>query len=82
MRKGRWKEDIDIATAAITGSYTLEVYTSTDILLASKNFSVEEFVPDRIRVNVKLDKAFLRSGDLSRLNYQCDEFLWSAGCQP
>ena len=56
--EGSLEGSIDIATAAITGSYTLEVYTSNDVLLASKNFSVEEFVPDRIRVNVKLDKEF------------------------
>lgn len=58
--EGSVEGSIDIATAAITGSYTLEVYTTTDILLASKNFSVEEFVPDRIRVNTTLSKTFLR----------------------
>ena len=47
---------IDISTAAITGSYTLEVYTSNDVLLATKNFMIEEFVPDRIRSERKLDK--------------------------
>src|SRR6185295_19790484 len=61
--EGSVEGSIDIATSAITGSYTLEVYTSTDVLLASKSFSIEEFVPDRIRVNTKLDKEFLRSGD-------------------
>ena len=62
--EGSVEGNIDIATSAITGSYTLEVYTSNDVLLASKNFSIEEFVPDRIRVNTKLDKEFLRSGDI------------------
>ena len=59
MKKVHWKEVLILATAAITGSYTLEVYTSNDVLLASKSFSIEEFVPDRIRVNTKLDKEFL-----------------------
>ena len=63
MKKVHWKEILILPTAAITGSYTLEVYTSNDVLLASKNFSVEEFVPDRIRVNTKLDKTFLRPGE-------------------
>jgi uncharacterized protein YfaS (alpha-2-macroglobulin family) len=66
---------IDIANAAITGSYTLEVYTSTDVLLASKNFSVEEFVPDRIRVSTKLDKEFLRSGDVAKLSVNAMNFF-------
>ena len=73
--EGSVEGSIDIAMAAITGSYTLEVYTSTDVLLASRNFSVEEFVPDRIRVNVKLDKEFLRSGDVSRLSINAINFF-------
>ena len=38
MRRDRWKE-MWIFTAAITGSYTLEVYTSNDILLAVQRIS-------------------------------------------
>lgn len=73
--EGSVEGNIDIASAAITGSYTLEVYTSTDILLASKNFSVEEFVPDRIRVSSKLDKEFLRSGDKANLSINAMNFF-------
>ncbi len=73
--EGSLEGNIDIATAAITGSYTLEVYTSTDILLASKNFSVEEFVPDRIRVNTKLDKEYLRSGEVAKLSVNAVNFF-------
>ncbi len=58
--EGAVEGNIDFPTAAITGSYTLEVYTTTDILLTSKNFSVEEFVPDRIKVTSKLDKEFFK----------------------
>ncbi len=67
--------NIDISTSAITGSYTLEVYTSNDVLLASKNFSVEEFVPDRIRVNAKLDKAFLKPGESANLSINAMNFF-------
>ena len=73
--EGSVEGSIEIATAAITGSYTLEVYTSTDVLLASKNFSVEEFVPDRIRVNTKLDKEYLRSGDVAKLSINAMNFF-------
>ena len=78
--EGSLEGNIDIAASAITGGYTLEVYTSNDVLLASKNFSVEEFVPDRIRVNAKLDKTFLKPGESANLIYQCDEFFWTSGC--
>jgi alpha-2-macroglobulin len=73
--EGSVEGSIDIAAAAITGSYTLEVYTSTDILLASKNFSVEEFVPDRIRVTTRLDKEYLRSGDAANLSINAVNFF-------
>lgn len=76
--QGSMEASIDLATAAITGSYTLEVYTSNDVLLASKNFSVEEFVPDRIRVNTKLDRSFLRPGETAVLSVNAMNFFGPA----
>jgi hypothetical protein len=73
--EGSLEGAIDIATSAITGGYTLEVYTSNDVLLASKNFSVEEFVPDRIRVNVKLDKTSLKPGESANLSINATNFF-------
>lgn len=73
--EGSLEGNIDISASAITGSYTLEVYTSNDILLASKNFSVEEFVPDRIRVNTKLDKPFLNPGQSANLSINAMNFF-------
>ncbi len=67
--------EIDISSSAITGSYTLEVYTSNDILLEAKNFSVEEFVPDRIRVQTKLDKEFLKTGESTNLSINAMNFF-------
>jgi alpha-2-macroglobulin len=65
--EGSLETSIDIANAAITGTYTLEVYTSNDVLLATKNFSIEEFVPDRIRITAKLDKTSLQPGESAQL---------------
>ena len=73
--EGSLEGNIDLSTAAITGSYSLEVYTSTDLLLASKNFMIEEFVPDRIRVNVKLDKPFLKTGESATLSINAMNFF-------
>jgi len=42
--------------AAVTGTYQIEVYTANDVLLNSKSISVEEFIPDRIKVTMALDK--------------------------
>lgn len=73
--EGSAEGNIDISGSAITGGYTLEVYTSNDVLLASKNFSVEEFVPDRIRVNTKLDKTFLRLNESANLSINAMSFF-------
>ncbi|HYH16206.1 MAG TPA: MG2 domain-containing protein, partial [Flavisolibacter sp.] len=66
---------IDISSAAITGSYLLEVYSATDVLLASKNFMIEEFVPDRIKVTAKLNKAALRPGEGATLQVNAVNFF-------
>lgn len=73
--QGSIEGSIDISGAAITGSYNLEVYTSNDILLAAKSFSVEEFVPDRIRVSTKLDKNTLKPGESSLLSVNAMSFF-------
>jgi len=66
---------VDISNAAITGTYSLEVYSSNDVLLASKNFMIEEFVPDRIKVTAKLNKPFLRPLESAILSINAANFF-------
>lgn len=73
--EGSLEDNIDISTAAITGNYSLEIYTSNDILLATKNFNIEEFVPDRIKVSAKLDKTFLLPGQSALLSVNAVNFF-------
>ncbi|MBC7851675.1 MAG: hypothetical protein H7Y31_18165, partial [Chitinophagaceae bacterium] len=73
--QGSLEADVDIAVSAITGSYSLEVYTSNDVLLGSKSFSIEEFVPDRIKVTTKLDKPFLVPGQSTTLAINAVNFF-------
>lgn len=73
--EGSLEGSIDISGAAITGSYSLELYTSNDVLLGSKSFSVEEFVPDRIRVDAKLDKESLKTGESAQLSITASNFF-------
>lgn len=73
--EGAVEGNVDLSMNAITGSYTLEVYSSNDVLLASQNFMVEEFVPDRIKVTTKLDKEFLKAGDKSKLDIHAVNFF-------
>ncbi len=73
--QGGMEGNVDISTAAITGVYTLEVYTGNDVLIGSKNFMIEEFVPDRIKITTKLDKQFLQAGESATLSINAVNFF-------
>jgi alpha-2-macroglobulin len=66
---------IDLAVSAITGTYSLELYSSNDVLLSTQAFRVEEFVPDRIRVTAKLDKDDLEPGANTDLQIKAENFF-------
>ncbi|RYY14381.1 MAG: alpha-2-macroglobulin family protein, partial [Chitinophagaceae bacterium] len=76
--QGSLAGDVDLAVSAITGSYSLEVYSSNEILLASKSFSVEEFVPDRIKVTARLDKNLLAPAEPVSLSINAVNFFGPA----
>ncbi len=73
--QGAAEAAVPLSAAAITGSYSLEIYTGNDVLLGSKNLMVEEFLPDRIKVNAKLDKPFLLPGQSAILNINATNFF-------
>lgn len=73
--QGAAEGSMAIAQSAITGSYLMEVYTSNDVLLASKNFMIEEFMPDRIRVNATLNKPSLLPADNVQLTVNAKNFF-------
>ncbi len=62
-KQGACETNIQIPASMVTGTYAVEVYTGNDILLNSKPISVEEFMPDRIKVEVKTDKEEYMVGD-------------------
>jgi uncharacterized protein YfaS (alpha-2-macroglobulin family) len=56
--EGSMESSLELSAAAVSGHYTIELYTSNDVLVATKTFLVEEFMPDRIRVKTTLNKTF------------------------
>ncbi len=62
--------DISLPASAVTGTYIAEVYSANDILLNSYSVSVEEFIPDRIRVNVTADREELGVKDSLHITAQ------------
>jgi uncharacterized protein YfaS (alpha-2-macroglobulin family) len=73
--QGSAEGNVQLSTGAITGSYVLEIYNGNDVLLATQNFKVEEFMPDRIKVNAKLDKESIAPGATTTLNIQATNFF-------
>lgn len=54
--QGAFETSLPLGSSAVTGVYTFQVLTGNDVLLGSKNIMVEEFMPDRIKVDLKTDK--------------------------
>ncbi|HZG24393.1 MAG TPA: MG2 domain-containing protein, partial [Chitinophagaceae bacterium] len=73
--QGSIEGSIDINSSAITGTYSLEVYTSNDLLLSSKVFMIEEFVPDRIKVSAQLNKPVLKPGETATFQLNAVNFF-------
>ena len=62
-RQGAFETSCLLPVATVTGTYIAEVFTANDVLLQSKNISVEEFIPDRIDVKLELSRKDLDAGD-------------------
>ncbi|TAL69945.1 MAG: hypothetical protein EPN82_04825 [Bacteroidetes bacterium] len=60
-----------------TGEYSAEVYTGTNQLIGTYKFSVEDFIPDKIRLMLKSEKEYVFPGDLIGVNIDA-EFLFGA----
>ncbi len=61
-RAGAFHNQFVLPGGIITGLYTLEVLTGNDVLLTSRQISVEEFVPDRMKVTVTATPATVPPG--------------------
>ncbi|RTQ50736.1 alpha-2-macroglobulin family protein [Hymenobacter gummosus] len=63
---GSFEAQFILPPAVMTGLYTLEVLTGNDVLLTSKQISVEEFMPDRLKVTVTATPKTVQPGQTVR----------------
>ncbi len=75
--QGSFELSVTLPEYAQTGGYSADVYTGDKQLIGSYKFKVEEFVPDKIRVNVKSDKEKTKPGDKVTIDVAA-EFLFGA----
>ncbi|RYY08471.1 MAG: alpha-2-macroglobulin family protein, partial [Cytophagaceae bacterium] len=57
-----------LPASIMTGLYTLEVLTGNDVLLTSRQVSVEEFIPDRLKVTVTAAPTTVRPAETVNAN--------------
>ncbi|MEH0158703.1 MG2 domain-containing protein [Limibacter armeniacum] len=69
-KQGTYETDVKLPASTITGTYSVELHTANDVLLSSYKVSVEEFMPDRIKVNVNTDKESLKTEEALVLKAQ------------
>ncbi len=60
---GSFDAQVELPYSAQTGSYIAYIYTGNDILIGSQVIKVEEFMPDRIKVDVTLNKEDYKPGE-------------------
>ncbi|OUJ73064.1 alpha-2-macroglobulin family protein [Hymenobacter crusticola] len=65
---GSFESSFILPPSIMTGLYTLEILTGNDVLLTSRQLSVEEFIPDRLKVTVKASLAVVRPGQTVTAN--------------
>jgi alpha-2-macroglobulin len=76
-RQGSFEQTFDLPVYALTGEYRAELRTGGDQLIGVYSFSVEDVLPDKIRVLLKTRKEKLRPGE----NFTVDtdaEYLFGA----
>jgi uncharacterized protein YfaS (alpha-2-macroglobulin family) len=75
--EGSFEIKIDLPDYAQTGEYSADVYTGSKKLIAAYKFSVEEFVPDKIRVTLSKEKEIAYAGDKVPIKINA-EYLFGA----
>ncbi len=50
--QGAATAEVPLSANALTGMYHIEAVTATDVIIGSYNVAVEEFLPDRVKLNV------------------------------
>ncbi|XZF12729.1 alpha-2-macroglobulin family protein [Chitinophagaceae bacterium MMS25-I14] len=65
----------NIPPSAPTGTYVLEAYSGNDVLLNSYNFSIEDFMPDRLKSELKIPHEEYNPGDSVTASIQADNLF-------
>lgn len=73
--EGAFETSLQLSSAARTGNYSVQVNTTNNVFLTSKNIKVEEFIPDRIKLEVTLSKDKININELVEINAKATNFF-------
>ncbi|GBD89044.1 hypothetical protein BMS3Abin03_02988 [bacterium BMS3Abin03] len=76
-KEGSFEIEFQIPNYVQTGDYVAELYTGSKQIIGAYHFSVEEFVPDKIRVTLKNNKKSAVPGETISIDVDA-EFLFGA----
>ncbi len=74
-KEGSLESSFALPAGTVSGAYTIEVYGPTDILIGSEKILVEEFVPDRIRVQTTMDQKKLVPGQKGNIHLRAENYF-------
>jgi alpha-2-macroglobulin len=75
--EGSFEITFEVPGYAQTGEYRAEVYTGAGSLIGTYNFSIEDFVPDKIRLTLRNDKTSAKPGESVKIGIDA-EYLFGA----
>ncbi|MBE0643578.1 MAG: alpha-2-macroglobulin family protein [Bacteroidetes bacterium] len=76
-KEGSFEQSVDIPAYALTGPYKVELYTGGDKLIGTSSLNVEEFVPDKIRLQLNAAETRLLPGQTINVDVNA-EYLFGA----
>jgi alpha-2-macroglobulin len=73
--QGAVEFNIPTQKSSVTGLYTFEILNGNDVLLQSKSVNLEEFMPDRVKVDVKLNKEYYSNNEPINISAQVNHMF-------
>lgn len=73
--QGSMAISFSVPSAAMTGSYDVQIYSGNDVLLKTFSFLVEEFMPQRIKVDAQSEKQDYFAGNTAKIFVQAMELF-------
>ncbi len=73
--EGSFATSYQTLPTSLTGTYRMDLFTGTNAFLATYQVSVEDFVPDRLKINLAVSAESVKPGEKIRYDFQALNFF-------